>query len=248
MRREEIGVEPTREAGAAEVEFPGRVSPEVVGNKQRGRQTRDEGVNEQAQCETFEGRVHGDGSTGGPLAPDGGRHIHSVGTGREIAGDDGAGSDDATVADGYATEHGDAGTEPNVVSDVGWEYDVSDGTHDLAGRRHSVIGRQDAAEHRDELIVAKGDSDVAESDGEGGEVNMLSQTTGAAEGMEDAAAFELAARTERKASAAGGRGTELSVATERGGAARADFRAGRTREHDAEPRGDTAADCEKPRG
>jgi hypothetical protein len=40
----------------------------------------------------------------------------------------------------------------------------------------------------------------------------------------------------------------LSVATGRGGAARADFRAGRTREHDAEPSGDTVADCEKPRG
>jgi hypothetical protein len=36
----------------------------------------------------------------------------------------------------------------------------------------------------------------------------------------------------------------LSVATGREGAARA----GRTREHDAEPSGDTVTDCEKPRG
>ena len=92
--------------------------------------------------------------------------------------------------------------------------------------------------------MAQGDSDVAESDGEGAAVNMLSQTNRAADGTEDAADLDRAARAERKASEAGGSGTELSVATGREGAARA----GRTREHDAEPSGDTVTDCEKPRG
>ena len=244
MRRKEVGVEPTREAGAAEVEFPSRVGPEVVGNKQRGRQARDEGVNEQAQRETFEGRVHGDGSRGGPLAPDGGWHNRSVGTGREIAGADGARSDDPPIADGHATEDGAACAEPDIGAEFGGSQVVADGADDRVDGWPHVIGRKDAAEHRDELIVAKGDSDVAESDGEGAAVNMLSQTNRAADGTEDAADLDRAARAERKASEAGGSGTELSVATGREGAARA----GRTREHDAEPSGDTVTDCEKPRG
>lgn len=50
---------------------------------------------------------------------DGGYAVND-GTRGNIAGHDRAGTDDATIADRYTTEHGDAGTKPNITPDFRW--------------------------------------------------------------------------------------------------------------------------------
>ena len=150
------------------------------------------------------------------MAYDAGGNADGNGVRRQVVRNHGACAHDATVANRYSAEHGDARTEPDVATDFGRMKEIRLGADDGAGRRDGVVGGEDAALHRDQRIGADLDAAVAVDRGARTDINPIAQTHGAAMRVKDDAVAEHTMGAERDVAAAliGQAGGEIAARTD----------------------------------